>query len=306
MNMSSELDAKISAAVKAFAEARQETHAIEREVLDHARRTRRIGNAYRHKLLEQVVANASIDPLVLEKRHALSEASDRRFFEAMKLRIDTNSERIAQQQKVRIDAFRRRFPEPDPVPPPANHAGTIIATADKMGFLAPPGNAEVSFSAGQFNNLIRFLIPTEEYLDFMAYAAFSWTVPISGTLDVLSLCVPNGSYRYSSQYKCIEADGTLELNSFLQISVNGVVDPLACGGEGLLYEYWDSHCPVSGSGILSQPADLEMTYPVVAGDEIVIFVCVEALSWADYSHTEMDFLTAAKQINVPGMIFNVS
>jgi len=96
------------------------------------------------------------------------------------------------------------------------------------------------------------------------------------------------------------------LAAFLQISINGVVDPLNCDSESILYKYWDSYCPISGSGVVSQPANLEMSYPVSAGDEVTVLVCVEAMSWADYSHTEMDFQTAAKQINIPGVVFNVS
>jgi len=130
--LSTERDTSIAAIVKATAEAREESWAIEREVREHERHTRRAGNAYRQELTDQVFAKAGIDPSILERRHAFSESNDKRFFDAMKLRIDANSERVAAQQQIRINAFRKRFPKPSS-PNSATHAGTIIATADKMG-----------------------------------------------------------------------------------------------------------------------------------------------------------------------------
>jgi hypothetical protein len=304
--MSSKTEDKIDALIKAYVKETRGTRDILRETAEHDRSARRVASAQRQKVLEQVLAKSGVDLAALLQLHTRSEKSDNRFYEGMAKRINENSSNIARQQKIKAEAFGR-FRPPHHHPGNQTHAGAIITTADTIEIMdASHSIPEWSRSIAPQENIIRFHLGTEDFMVIDVATVFTWKSPISGTLDVIGLILPNGSWRYSSQYKCIEAVGELNLGFYLMIGLNGAnFDPNQCDSDSSFDEYWDSYSHVSGSGIVSEPIDLEMQYPVQAGDEITLAVVTHVYSWASESHSDIDFASVDKQINIPGVIFNV-
>jgi hypothetical protein len=316
MALTPEQDADINSFAKAFVEARRETRAIQSETLDYARRSRKVGDAFRQKIIDKVFAISGVDPAIIKERQVANDKADQKFLESMKLRINSNSAVIGRQQQTRIDAFHRLVPRPRRRTKGAFLAGALLTLADKIvvlesGFVVTKGRDDVLFSTStaEQKNIIRFFMPHTTQgttWDFVAY--FSWTAPATGNLDILALVGANGSNMWASQHGCIEAQVDQAVITYLQITVNGVIDP-NCDAETILYKSWEHFPGCStdmGMNVVNKAVDLEMQYPVNAGDNVIVGVWIEAMLQTDEAHGEIDFYNAAKQINVPGLVLTVS
>lgn len=308
----------LSDAAAAIRAVSAERRMIDDDMRRYAARSRRIGGAYRKKLLDKVLVAAGSDAAEIAHRQSDNDAADTAFMDSLRPRLDANAAAVARRQAAFLANFRKSHGRagsapPGPPSPPGAPEQTlfILTTADHVERDVAPG-LQHQVSITPWHNTVKALVEANQQQTSVVVLEFAWTPPRDGTIKVLSVVAVNGSYWWASQHGCVEAlvEQSVGVDLYAYDSAIGQDSAILLDGDSAVDHYWDDFPGCSsdmGSKVADQPLFLEFTggYAVTAGKPIVIAAVVSFEFWSDEARGQIDFMSGDRVINITSVILNL-
>lgn len=294
---------------------------IEQEIRVGTTRRAKVGDNYRLKMLEKALKNAGVDYDLIRQRQAKESESALKDVKKLESRLNANVKTVAERhQQLRERLQRTKFVphfHSSPAPSPA---------AVTLGYLAIPTTQDLDDENTPKNAAITPGANTNDgvYLTFdwkisggsgeasiTAFFNYLWTPPTAGSLGIFSLAAYNGTGNWSIDAAC-GYDGWFNVNLNTSITVQqtdsaGHINTADGQPTTGIHDRHTGGCTHhSGAKPYDQVDYLQLPMPfnVEKRLPVTITILIEGYVDAEFGASgEVDFSSAGKSINLPGVYF---